>query len=608
MVRRFGAFLVIACLVVGAAGVPAAVSARDPSGAVPAQVKSNSDAAKSKLHPRLQKQVESGSTKVTVFATVSGDTAEVEALLTKPKVAENDGVALVVGSITVQALPKLAGAEGVVSVNPVDFKQTGRPLGDLEARLHPGRNWTRRSSIYDNEVPYGEAPPLAGSNFEELKELALLDAKTHEFADAWDAGFTGTGTVVGVMDGGTDFGHPDLVGTWTTWSGLTGTRAGWNGWPKAFDPYGSLIWLAEREDLVDDGLSWHTKSTAVTCPGWADKAPQATCPVKFSTVSVRRGTSACRTPRSSTPTSSRRASRSPATYGSATTRTITCSPSTASASRTSSPTRRPASRDTVYVDLDNDHDFRDEKPVTKASPASYRDMDGDGYTDLSGGLLYFISDGVTRAPGGQDAFGVNLVYAPGQLVSWSGDYDPGIGGHGTLTASNVVGQGVINGNAPTFSDLPGDGKYPGAVIGGAPHAKLAPYGDIYFSFDFSTQFGYFLAVTRGVDITSNSYGKSDVDNDGWDAASQEADFIYAGSRTTCSRRAMARRASGRSPRRARPRGSPWVPRHSSAAPAGIRSIGPIRSTTRKSWSGPTRLRRERHQRRRHCRRWRLLRG
>ena len=31
--------------------------------------------------------------------------------------------------------------------------------------------------------------------------------------------------------------------------------------------------------------------------------------------------------------------------------------------------------DTVYVDLDGDHDFADEKPVTKASPASYRDIE-----------------------------------------------------------------------------------------------------------------------------------------------------------------------------------------------------------------------------------------
>ena len=140
--------------------------------------------------------------------------------------------------------------------------------------------------------------------------------------------------------------------------------------------------------------------------------------------------------------------------------------------------------DTVYVDLDDDYSFADEKPITKASPASYRDMDGDGYTDLSGGLLYFISDGVTTIPGGATFFGDGDTPAPGALLAWTGDYDPGIEGHGTLTASNVVGQGVINGKAPRFDDLPTrDGRYPGAVIGGAPHAKLAPYGDIYFSFD-----------------------------------------------------------------------------------------------------------------------------
>ena len=49
--------------------------------------------------------------------------------------------------------------------------------------------------------------------------------------------------------------------------------------------------------------------------------------------------------------------------------------------------------DTVYVDLDGDHDFSDEKPVTKSSPASYRDIDHDGFVDASGGLLYYISDG-----------------------------------------------------------------------------------------------------------------------------------------------------------------------------------------------------------------------
>jgi Subtilase family len=117
----------------------------------------------------------------------------------------------------------------------------------------------------------------------------------------------------------------------------------------------------------------------------------------------------------------------------------------------------------------------------------------------------------------------------------TGDFDPAIEGHGTLTASNVVGQGVINGKAPQFNDLKTPGHVlPGMVLGGAPDAKLTPFGDIYFSFDFSTQFGYFLTGRYGVQVTSNSYGTSTSDNDGMDAASQEADVITStfGDRTT----------------------------------------------------------------------------
>ena len=370
----------------------------------------------------------------------------------------------------VQALPKLAGAEGVVAVNPVDFKQTGQPLGvpDPELNKTPSKSTLSKAlqGLYDKEVPYSEAPDLAGSNFEALKELALLDAKTHNFAEAWDAGYTGTGVTVGVLDGGTDFGHPDLVGTWQTWSGQTGGRAGWNGWPKAFDPFGTLQWLS-APNQIDQGLSWYVKTTAVTCKDHASKAPQATCPVKFSTqtgpsrnFSLPAGTKqhTYQFPAGVSKSGNVRLGSHPddyllALFGERAAFLVT-DPNTAGV------------YDTVYVDLDNDHDFSDEKPVTKASPASYRDMDGDGYTDLSGGLLYFISDGSTFLPGGADAFGLvgdpatNVPFAPGVVIAWSGDYDPGIDGHGTLTASNVVGQGVINGNAPTFSDVPG-GHVPG---------------------------------------------------------------------------------------------------------------------------------------------------
>ena len=70
------------------------------------------------------------------------------------------------------------------------------------------------------------------------------------------------------------------------------------------------------------------------------------------------------------------------------------------------------------------------------------------------------------------------------------------------------------------------------MLGGAPHAKLAPYGDIYLGFETSTQIGYLFSTEYGIDVTSNSYGSSDADNDGFDAASQEADIIYDGSSST----------------------------------------------------------------------------
>jgi len=541
MIRRLTALLVVVGLVIGAVA-PVAAIAREPNGSKPAKVETKSDHARSKLHPSLRKQLDSGSTKeIHVFVTVSGDPSAAEALLADAKVASSGGAALVLGKIHVHVLAKLAGARGVVAVNPIDFKQTGRPLGipDPELGKRPTAAALNKAlrGLYDKEVPYSEAPPLAGSNFEELKELALLDAKTHSFAEAWEAGFSGTGTTVGVLDGGTDFGHPDLIGTWQVWAGQTGGRAGWNGWPKAFDPFGVLQWLAAPAQ-VDQGLSWYVRTTAVTCPDWANKAPQSTCPVKFST---KTGPSR----NFNAPTGTKQHTyQFPAGVSKSGNVRLGSHPDDHLLSLFG---ERPAFLltdsttagvyDTVYVDLDNDYRFTDEKPVTKASPASYRDMDGDSYTDLSGGLLYFISDGATFLAGGADAFGLvgepsdNSIFGPGEVVAWSGDYDPAIGGHGTLTASNVVAQGVINGLAPTFSDVPG-GTYPGAVIGGAPHAKLAPYGDIYFSFEFSTQFGYFLATRRGIDVTSNSYGSSNVDNDGWDAGSQEADVIHNNRTTT----------------------------------------------------------------------------
>jgi Subtilase family len=551
--------------------LPASVIADSQNAAAgPGAVETASDGALDKLHPALEAKVAEGSTAdVKVYVTARGSAEQARALLDGARVAGNGGVSLAVGEISVQELAKLASLKNVVSVGPVDFKQTGKPLGSpdpqLERAFHKEQVNAALQGLYKREVPYSHAPKLRGSNFEKLKELAILDVKTHNFVSAWNAGFTGAGVTLGVMDGGTDFGHPDLIGTWKTWTNAF--DPGWNGWPMAFDPFGTLQWLSAPSQ-ISQGLSWYVLTQSKTC-AVSGTGKKAKCTVNFATrtgpsrnFNAPAGTVAhdYTFPASWSKSGTVRLGSHPddhllLLFGERPAFLVT-DPNTA------------GTYDTVYVDLDGDYSFADEKPVTKGSPASYRDMNGDGYTDLSGGLLYFISDGVTNVPGGIDWFGGvdgdgsdAGLFAKGQLLAWTGDFDPAIGGHGTLTASNVVGQGVINGKAPCFSDLrPGKsgatscgsakggkghghgdddddddrrgGTYPGAVIGGAPHAKLAPYGDIYFSFDFSIQFGYFLATREGVDITTNSYGSSATDNDGYDAASQEADIIHANRRTT----------------------------------------------------------------------------
>src|SRR4051812_35878132 len=275
------------------AGVPrlavmlAVASTLACAGAAQAQeeVTSKTDGAKEKLDASLQAKVDAGSTEtVPVLVTVSGDPSQVQALLSGDHTATTQRTSLVAGRIPVQTATKVASIDGVVSIGLVRFAQTGEPSD----RPDNGHRWSRDSARRHHQeqektdVPYDKAPPLKGSNFEKMKKLNVLDGRTHDFTGAWNAGYDGTGTTVGVLDGGTDFGHPDLIGTQQTWSGARDTDStddGWNGWPKAFDPYGTLQLLLAPE-LVDGGLSWYTPTTGIRCPGLNHKG---TCALRFGT-------------------------------------------------------------------------------------------------------------------------------------------------------------------------------------------------------------------------------------------------------------------------------------------------------------------------------------
>ena len=127
-----------------------------------------------------------------------GHTTQARAVLDNARVAKSGDAALVLGSIPVQALPKLAAVPGVVAIQPIEMTRTGQPLTDPDPDLHKAPTAAERKTalakVKADDVPYGEAPPLQGSNFEQLKSSNLLDAKTHNFTGAWNAGFAGEGS------------------------------------------------------------------------------------------------------------------------------------------------------------------------------------------------------------------------------------------------------------------------------------------------------------------------------------------------------------------------------------------------------------------------------
>src|SRR4051794_36670777 len=165
------------------------------------QVTSKTDGAKEKLDASLQAKVDAGSTAtVPVLVTVAGDPSQVQALLTGDHTATARKTSLVVGRVPVQTATKVAALDGVVSVGLVRFAKTGEPAGSPEDHHRPSWSDLRKRHQDDEktDVPYKKAPALKGSNFEKMKKLDVLDGKTHNFTDAWNAGYAGEGSTVGV--------------------------------------------------------------------------------------------------------------------------------------------------------------------------------------------------------------------------------------------------------------------------------------------------------------------------------------------------------------------------------------------------------------------------
>jgi uncharacterized repeat protein (TIGR01451 family) len=453
-------------------------------------------------------------------------------------------------------LIKIAEMAQVQAVIPIVLGQNAEPMpypAD-EPRELPEKgpeDWAElranADELREGSLPWSEAKAFGDGRtmVQPMDWFEVMPEGPHKARTAWERGYRGEGVTVAVVDDGIDSAHPDLMGTQKIYSSTVSPQ--YNGWPMVFSPFSMLLYAYDvilGYTHVADGYDGiHYVDTSET-PSLTSCGANISCFDYTPLIAYQeRGSE-------HTYIVSDKMSKSGTVHvgthpdndlrdflwGEKVAVLVT-DPNIAGL------------YDTVYVDLDADYDFRDEKPLTKADvndPSTYndmiayRDMNGDGLADISGGMLYFIADGVTPIPV-SDWMYDGLTPGDGNLVAFSGGTFDRDYSHGTACASNVVGQGVTqsvdNGMLPEFRDLPGDGKPSAAVYGMAPGAKMVNVSDIYYNFASSKIDAYIFAAvgydgvdqtgwhmesgpgytdTDAIQITSNSYGSSDQDNDGWE--------------------------------------------------------------------------------------------
>lgn len=323
--------------------------------------------------------------------------------------------------------------------------------------------------------------------------------KYHGADEAWNLGYNGSGVKVAVMDTGVDFGHPDLNGTQAR---DENPSSPYYGWPLAFDSRSMMSYLSSGGEGFPDRYNWYSDTSTTDTDGNAN----GTLDVSGYNVSGIISQSGIYH------IGEHPDKRLRNLYGNYVAVLVVDENS-------------PGNYDTVYVDLDNDNNFTDEKACRKGDEVSVHDITGDGTQDRSGGMIYFIADGTNPVPysdiiAAENGYSLPIPTNGSLVVFMLNVYDPFTeqgGNHGTLCASAIAGQGVIAG---------------GRVKGTAPEAKIIAVGNIYQGGNILDSYYFAVEGYDGIpgtgdeaNIVSCSYGDSDVIHDGWDFESRFVDNL-----------------------------------------------------------------------------------
>ena len=506
-----------------------------PLGSVAAQpgatgptVSSSVDAAMAKIHPFLLNKLglkngalsgmaASDEVRIGVFVKAGTDISQYMTWsLTRPFI-DPMGNQLVVGAAKAGAILKIASLDNVVRVVPEE--NTVQPPDPI--RIDPDIAAANNASAQD---------ALHATGIEGWWDVGA----GHNSREAWDMGYTGNGVNVMVNDSGIDFAHPDLQGTWAT---ITDADSPYFGWPEMFDSRSTYLYILDTvfgTNYIASGMG-HYSDTSATCTlGDCVYQPlNATEPHTYTLPATSiSGTYHIGFHPDKTLADAVMGDWNGQYEGEEYVSVLVVDEHTDGV------------YDTVYVDMNGNFDFTDDKPVTKDDPITYLDVwdsaanapGQDGYPDISGGLLYFIADGVNVLPASDWMWGKYSVPPDnGSLLAWEfNDFTEGGGDHGQLCASNVAGQGIIDGGAPPYKPA-GDGSpFTGLVQGAGRDAKLSANGNVYNTFTSLWNDSFYYAALGydgqpGTDddmqIISNSWGFSSVDNDVWDFDSRLIDKI-----------------------------------------------------------------------------------
>ena len=422
-----------------------------------------------------------------------------------------------------------------------------KPITLLKLAANPGVIWLQRSESLI------EAPILEETDLPDNLNVNIapkintgMDASpgpapegwysttgaVHGSQEAWAKGYTGDGVRLMINDSGADYCHPDLHGTWAY---IDDPVSPYYGLPEMFDSHSSYMAAYDYylgTSRIADGLADYS-DTSATAAGNFTYQPLGAAVAHDYTVPDTSLSGVYHYGFHPDKALAWNADILSGAFGDGTAVSgeraaiLVVDENTADL------------YDTVYVDLNYNYDFTDDVPARLTRDFTYQetaalDYDYDGLNDVSGGLVYFISDGITALPTLNWFWGIpGSFFGNGDLVAFHvQDFTEAGGTHGQGTTSVAVGQGVVSG-----SILWGPGGYPiagynGLVVGPGKDVASTQNGNFYRS--AFTEDGFIYAglgydgipgTGDDVQVVSNSWGNSAIDNDGFDIDSRLIDAV-----------------------------------------------------------------------------------